>query len=317
MGMETRGNHRYYYRKERQGVRVVSTYLGNGATAQLIAECEYWRRVEERQERAAVKREQRTVEEQAARVLGTEANLRELVKAVLIANGFHQHKRQWRRRPMEQDATVNEQPATTVVMVDPEVDRRREGFQALRAALAIEAQPDKKGGKITEVARAIAERDKRAAVRKVLAEYPCIWDGLRHMLSSGQRAIIEALCGGAVDSATGQLLEKSMLALRDGLGYEHAPPLEKLMIEQIVFAWADLEYVQMHYAKSAFGSHTLTSGAYWDRRVAGAQARYLRAMEVLARVRRLAMPQPLQVNIGGQQVNVAGGRSIGANGEAP
>ncbi len=50
----------------------------------------------------------------------------------------------------------------------------------------------------------------------------------------------------------------------------------------------------------------MTVGAYWDRRVSGAQARYLRAMEALARVRRLAMPQPLQVNIGGQQVNVAG-----------
>ncbi len=315
MGMETRGNHRYYYRKERQGNRVVSLYIGTGATAELIAQCEAWRMAEARQARAAWKCERVQINKQGALVFGTEVDLRELVKAVLIACGFYQHKRQWRKR-MDQDI-AHDQPTGVIVAGHTDVERRREGFQALRAALAIEAQPDKKGGKITEVARAIAERDKRTAVRKVLAEYPCIWDGLRHMLSSGQRAIIEASCGGAVDSAMGQLLEKSMLALRDGLGYEHAPPLEKLMIEQIVFAWADLEYVQMHYAKSAFGSHTLTSGAYWDRRVAGAQARYLRAMEALARVRRLAMPQPLQVNIGGQQVNVAGGRSIGANGEAP
>ncbi len=63
----------------------------------------------------------------------------------------------------------------------------------------------------------------------------------------------------------------------------------------------------MQYAEGALQSHTLSSGAYWDRRVNGAQARYLRAVEALARVQRLAHPMPLQVNIGGQQVNVAGG----------
>ncbi len=75
MGMETRGNHRYYYRKERQGTRVVSTYLGNGETAQLIAECEYWRRAEERQERVKVRREEQQIKQQAALVVGTEAAL--------------------------------------------------------------------------------------------------------------------------------------------------------------------------------------------------------------------------------------------------
>ncbi len=37
-----------------------------------------------------------------------------------------------------------------------------------------------------------------------------------------------------------------------------------------------------------------------------AQTRYLRAVETLARVRRLSRDTPLQVNIGAQQVNVAG-----------
>jgi hypothetical protein len=52
---------------------------------------------------------------------------------------------------------------------------------------------------------------------------------------------------------------------------------------------------------------TCERGAYWERRLTAAQGRYLRACESLARVRRLSRPgAPLQVNIGGQQVNMAG-----------
>jgi hypothetical protein len=97
-----------------------------------------------------------------------------------------------------------------------------------------------------------------------------------------------------------------MKALRTDLGYEYALMLEQLLIEQIVLAWFDLDLMQQYYAGNAVKSHALTTGAYWDRRLSSAQQRYLRAVESLARVRRLARVTPLQVNIGGQQVNVAG-----------
>jgi hypothetical protein len=54
---------------------------------------------------------------------------------------------------------------------------------------------------------------------------------------------------------------------------------------------------------------TLHDGEKWERILASKEARYLRAIETLARVRRLLnLPAP-QVNInlpGGQQVNVQG-----------
>ncbi len=40
--------------------------------------------------------------------------------------------------------------------------------------------------------------------------------------------------------------------------------------------------------------------------MAGSHARHVRAIDALARVRKLARPTPLQVNIGGQQVIAAG-----------
>ncbi len=303
MGMETRGNNRYYYQKERRGARVTSTYLGSGLVAALIAEYEELRKAEELYKRSLFKREQGKLKQQAALVLGTEADVRELVKAVLLANGFHQHKRQWRKR-MQQDMVPVEQLAVMAV-ADAQRERGIEGFKALRAAMKIEAQPAKKGGKITEKDKVIAEQEQRAAVRKALADYPCIWPELRKKLSNGQHAIIQTTCG-SVDSPSGQVLEHVLKDLCSSLGYAGAPMLEQLLIEHIALAWIDLDFVQQLYAKNALGAHSLSHGSYWDRRLSGAQARYLRATEALARVRRLSMPQPLQVNIGGQQVNVAG-----------
>ncbi len=108
------------------------------------------------------------------------------------------------------------------------------------------------------------------------------------------------------DDVVKEFMEFGLKGIRRDLGCEAAPMLEKLLIEQVAVAWLDLDSIERRYASAALGSHTLSSGTYWDRRVTGAQARYTRAVEALARVRRLAMPTPLQVNIGGQQVNVAG-----------
>ncbi|MFN2514559.1 MAG: hypothetical protein ABR568_24515, partial [Pyrinomonadaceae bacterium] len=38
MGWEQRGNNRYYYRKEREGPRVKSVYVGRGEIAQIVAQ---------------------------------------------------------------------------------------------------------------------------------------------------------------------------------------------------------------------------------------------------------------------------------------
>ena len=53
MGWEIRGGKRYYYRKQREGGRVVSVYLGAGATAERLAACAVARRQEDAQVREA------------------------------------------------------------------------------------------------------------------------------------------------------------------------------------------------------------------------------------------------------------------------
>ncbi len=306
MGMEQRGNNAYYYQKHWRNGTCVSAYVGNGPVAELIAVSETLRKAEARQKRAAVKREQQQIKEQSALVLGTEADLRALVKAVLVANGFHQHKRQWRKSPMETQQRIMPATSAAPVPVDDPA-QLAEARAALSRALDLPTIAPGKRGKALDEAKADAQAARRQAVHQVLQEYPVLWSGARRMFTTAEDALIESL---TTDGLVQEFMEFGLKGIRRDLGYAAAPMLEKLLIEQISLAWLDLYGVQRRYANVAFGNHTHASGQYWDRRVAGAQARYLRAVEALARVRRLAMPQPLQVNIGEQQVNVAGGTAI-------
>ena len=98
MGWERRGSGCYYYRKRRQGSRVVSEYVGAGehgaaaATRDILARAE---RERLRQERIR-ERERLLALEQA----GSEAEeqVRMVTRAWLLAAGYHTHKGQWRRR---------------------------------------------------------------------------------------------------------------------------------------------------------------------------------------------------------------------------
>jgi len=70
--------------------------------------------------------------------------------------------------------------------------------------------------------------------------------------------------------------------------------------------WQQIEYKYTWQNRQGL---SLNQAAYWDKSLSAAHARYLKALESLAKIRKLARHDPaLQVNIatqGGQQVNVA------------
>jgi hypothetical protein len=98
MAWEARGNNAYYYRKRRIGRCVVSEYVGSGETAGLIAGMDVLDQEQRQAQRMmdAVAREARVMDDTDAALLAD--LLATLTRAVLVTNGFHQHKRQWRRR---------------------------------------------------------------------------------------------------------------------------------------------------------------------------------------------------------------------------
>lgn len=93
MAWETRNGRRYYYRKERIAGRVISIYCGVGETALLAEELTSQGKQQRTDERAAIAE----LAAEDAKAEAIEREVSDLIKAYLLANGFHQHKRTWRK----------------------------------------------------------------------------------------------------------------------------------------------------------------------------------------------------------------------------
>ena len=98
MAWETRGTGRYYYRKKRVGGRVVSEYIGQGQTAQTIAEIEatYHQLHHSLSMLAQAEREAEADQEAAFDALARQ--IAALTRGTLLLAGCHTHKGQWRRQ---------------------------------------------------------------------------------------------------------------------------------------------------------------------------------------------------------------------------
>jgi hypothetical protein len=97
MGWEQRGNNSYYYKKERDGSRVKSVYVGRGEIAHMVAQIQSRSPLLEKFARTMKLPEQLKLE-RAEAALKQACDLIDLTtQAALLAAGFHTHKRQWRR----------------------------------------------------------------------------------------------------------------------------------------------------------------------------------------------------------------------------
>lgn len=124
-------------------------------------------------------------------------------------------------------------------------------------------------------------------------------------------AVVQAQLVQKIATQPGQRLSlvTGVKAMRGDMGHDHAPVIEKLLIDAIVNAWLRYQWTELQLS-SFMGRESVrfSEVGYWEKRLTLAQGRYLRAIEALAKVRKMQLPA-LQVNIahsGGQQVNVAG-----------
>lgn len=100
MGWESRGNGRYYYTKQRHGQQVVSQYIGTGKFAEAIAALG---RMEQQKRRMEIE-EKRLLQRKLEIDMDMDRQLnevwqltRQVLTAVLLLNGYHTHKGQWRK----------------------------------------------------------------------------------------------------------------------------------------------------------------------------------------------------------------------------
>ena len=97
MGWEQRGKNQYYYKKEREGWRVKSVYVGRGEIAYMVANIQSSSSVIERFARRM--KSPQAVEQERAEVELHQLTerIRVITQGPLLATGFHTHKRQWRK----------------------------------------------------------------------------------------------------------------------------------------------------------------------------------------------------------------------------
>jgi hypothetical protein len=278
MGIEYRGSRVVYYRKRwRQGT-AHSEYVASGDLALLAYALDQADRAEQQAQRR-VQQQQLAQLEQAtappAALLDHAGIVHSLVRAVLEAHGYHQHKRQWRKRRMHQ-------------LTDGKPTRAE--FSALFARVGAADSTDAD----------------RTALRRVVAAYP----EYGRAFDLSELALRQLIDSTSANPAGVAIAIGRMEALRTELSGPAPSVLERLLIDQVLLDYFYLNTIAYQSAKLMAGGDTSTAAIeFWDRRLDSAQRRYVRAIETLARVRRLLrLPGP-QVNInlpGGQQVNVAG-----------
>jgi len=98
MSIETRGNNRYFYTKRRVGRRVVSTYVSGGSLGVLMYRVHQHEQQDRAEQRRAWAAERAKLEAADALLAELATVVHELMVATLHANGYHQHKRQWRKK---------------------------------------------------------------------------------------------------------------------------------------------------------------------------------------------------------------------------
>lgn len=138
-----------------------------------------------------------------------------------------------------------------------------------------------------------------AALRRVLAR-PELARHLGDITHHTMQAFFESATGSS--PAGVEVMRYQFRQIRDELGYKEAPPLDRLLIETVVLCWMRYQDTERRYSTLIRENLTIAQSEWWEHRVTACQRRYLRAVETLARVRRLSVGL-VQINVGQQQVN--------------
>jgi hypothetical protein len=97
MAWEKRGGKLYYYRSIRDGEQIRKEYVGSGEIAEVLARGDELIRHKQAEVRDREREEVERFEALAAPVVELSDISEVLVRAYLVAGGFHRHKGEWRR----------------------------------------------------------------------------------------------------------------------------------------------------------------------------------------------------------------------------
>lgn len=158
-------------------------------------------------------------------------------------------------------------------------------------------------------AHTLAQRGDPAATEALIAVYrtrPELLDRLAALAGASEVAWLEVLTpqGAGMATLTRHVADREIDRLKADLAGGVADPLEHLLIARIAVAWLAVQYADRHLAQGLDGGKTWAQIEYRARHAERMNRVFLRAIESLARVRRLRFGA-VQVNIADQQINLA------------
>jgi hypothetical protein len=271
MAWEDRNGKSYYYRKERDGDRVRSVYVGGGETARLIAQLDEIERAERIVEQQAEREWREEIESPDDKLGAFGAKVRDVAAATLIISGFHRHKREWRRKKMSDEPISDSEgmvrAKTIVARGDVEIFQKF--IEAYRRA-------DKKNAKPADL----------QALRDLLDENETseLWRIISGLTQTAESAL---LTNDNISPALKECWRRRMRALRAELGHKDAPKAEQLLIEHASLCWLRLNLLEAFAGQLLSESMTLPKAMFYEKRLEVAQRRFTRALESLAKVRTL------------------------------
>ena len=98
MALVYRNGRAYSYKSVRRDGRVTSEYRGCGELAVLIEQLDVIERDDQDREFFERRDEQETIETEERPLRDYFDRVEDLTRAVLLSSGYHQHKREWRKR---------------------------------------------------------------------------------------------------------------------------------------------------------------------------------------------------------------------------
>lgn len=160
-----------------------------------------------------------------------------------------------------------------------------------------------------ELAEAFAKADSKDATPDdglrllvMLKEHPGALGFTVDMAGAAINLVIRQM---QTSEANRALMREKLDQLRNSLCGQEASATERLLIDQVVICYLRMNLTEQYYQNSMADGCSLASASYWERKLSAVQRRYLRAIESLARVRKLMGVPMVQINIAtedGQQV---------------
>ena len=126
--------------------------------------------------------------------------------------------------------------------------------------------------------------DEIKEIRKLFGNNPQLYFEKCDMVQSAIENIIDLTKGNLLSKES---LRMNVQAIQLNLGYNDALPIERVLIEQVALNWLRMVCTEFSYTYITNSAANLKSLVYWERRLSMTQKRYLKAIETLARIRKI------------------------------